>query len=211
MEQQNDHLKTLSEIRSLMESSTRFLSLSGLSGVFAGSFALLGAFAAYMFLNLGLFSDDYYIHISSGSNFNAEVLMFFIADALSVLALAITFVIIFTARNARKSGQPIWNNTVKKLLVNLFIPLLTCGIFCFALLFHHLVYLIAPVMLLFYGLALVNASKYTFRMIRYLGFCEILLGLTACFCIGYGILFWALGFGVLHILYGILMYFKYER
>ncbi|MEI6124464.1 MAG: hypothetical protein WCQ95_12640 [Bacteroidota bacterium] len=211
MEQENNHLKTLSEIRSLMESSTRFLSLSGLSGVFAGSFALLGALAAYLFLNLDLFSDNYYIHFRSGNNFNAGVLLFFMTDALVVLVLAVVFVIIFTSRNARKSGQPIWNQTVKKLLINLFIPLIAGGVFCFALLFHHIIYLIAPMMLVFYGLALVSASKFTFSMVRYLGFSEIILGLIACFCIGYGILFWAIGFGVLHIVYGILMYYKYER
>jgi hypothetical protein len=89
--------------------------------------------------------------------------------------------------------------------------LITGGLFCFALLFHHLVYLIAPVMLIFYGLALINASKFTFTMVRYLGLSEIALGLISCFFIGYGLLFWALGFGLLHIVYGALMYNKYER
>jgi hypothetical protein len=211
MEEQNDHLKTLTEIRSLMETSTRFLSLSGLSGVFAGSFALLGAIAAYLFLNLGLCSDNYYIFILGNNGFNVSALIFFIVDALSVLTLAIVFGLYFTARNARKKGQPIWNQTVKKLVINLFIPLITGGLFCLALLFHHTVYFIAPSMLIFYGLALINASKFTFSMVRYLGLSELLLGLAACFFIGYGILFWALGFGVLHIVYGMLMYNKYER
>jgi hypothetical protein len=211
MEEQNDQLKTLSEIRSLMESSTRFLSLSGLSGIFAGCFGLLGAMAAYLFLNLELFSSDYYQYIGSGSSFNIPVLLFFIVDAVTVLVLALIVGTYFTSRNARKKGQPIWDITVKKLLINLSIPLLTGGLFCLVLLFHHLVYLIAPMMLIFYGLALINASKFTFTMVRYLGLSEILLGLIACFFVGYGLLFWALGFGVLHIIYGALMYNKYER
>ncbi|MEI6853226.1 MAG: hypothetical protein WCL06_10300 [Bacteroidota bacterium] len=211
MEEQNDQLKALSEIRSLMESSTRFLSLSGLSGIFAGCFGLLGAVAAFLFLNLGLFSNDYYHYISSSSSYNMPALLFFIADALTVLLLALLVGTYFTSRNARKKGQPIWDITVKKLLLNLLIPLITGGLFCFVLLFHHLVYLIAPVMLIFYGLALVNASKFTFTMVKYLGLSEILLGIIACFFIGYGLLFWALGFGVLHIIYGALMYNKYER
>ena len=211
MEEQNDHLKTLTEIRSLMETSTRFLSLSGLSGVFAGSFALIGAAAAYIFLNLDLGSDNYFNYIFANNSFNISTLMFFVSDAISVLILAILFGFYFTARNARKKGQPIWNQTVKKLVINLFIPLIAGGIFCLALLFHHTVYLIAPSMLIFYGMALINASKFTFSMVRYLGLSEIILGLTACFFIGYGLLFWALGFGVLHIIYGIVMYNKYER
>jgi len=211
MEEQNDHLKTLTEIRTLMETSTRFLSLSGLSGIFAGSFALVGAVAAYFFLNLGLGSDNYFSFIFSNNRFNISTLMFFISDALSVLLLALLFGYYFTARNARKKGQPIWNKTVKKLVINLFIPLIAGGIFCLALLFHHTVYLIAPCMLIFYGLALINASKFTFSVVRYLGLSEMLLGLAACYMIGYGLLFWALGFGVLHIVYGIVMYNKYER
>ena len=211
MEEQNDHLKTLTEIRSLMDNSTRFLSLSGLSGVFAGSFALLGVFAAYFFLNLGLGSNNYYGYISGNSGFNLPILLFYIADALTVLFLALIFGFYFTARNARKKGQAIWSVPMKKLLINLFIPLVTGGIFCMVLLFHHVVFLIAPVMLIFYGIALISASKFTFTMVRYLGLSEILLGLMACFFVGYGLLFWAVGFGVLHIIYGALMYNKYER
>jgi hypothetical protein len=44
-----------------------------------------------------------------------------------------------------------------------------------------------------------------------LGICEIGLGLIASIYMGYGLLFWAVGFGVLHIIYGIVMYMKYER
>jgi hypothetical protein len=58
---------------------------------------------------------------------------------------------------------------------------------------------------------LINASKYTFNDIRYLGFCEIILGLGAAVYVGYGLYFWALGFGILHIIYGAMMYYKYER
>ena len=71
--------------------------------------------------------------------------------------------------------------------------------------------LVAPTTLLFYGLALYNAGKYTLDEIRYLGVSEIILGLLGCIFIGYGLMFWALGFGVLHIVYGFMMWWKYER
>jgi hypothetical protein len=68
----------------------------------------------------------------------------------------------------------------------------------------------APAMLIFYGLALINASPNLFDEIRYLGYSEILIGLLAAAFIGYGLYFWAFGFGVLHIAYGLVMYKKYD-
>ncbi|MGE5429024.1 MAG: hypothetical protein ACM3O8_14110, partial [Methylococcaceae bacterium] len=66
-------------------------------------------------------------------------------------------------------------------------------------------------MLIFYGLALVNAGKFTLSEVHYLGITEIVLGLMAAVFINWGLLFWALGFGVMHIVYGMMMYYKYER
>jgi hypothetical protein len=211
METEQDHLKTLTEIRSLMERSSRFISLSGLSGIFAGFFALIGALCAYLYLQMDLLSDNYFDAAIIGSRLNTDFIMFFFIDGLTVLFLAITFGILFTARNSRKKRVPIWGTTAKLTMINLFIPLVAGGLFCFILLFHHIIYLIAPATLVFYGLALVNASKYTFKEVRYLGLVEVLIGLISCIFIGYGLLFWAFGFGVMHIIYGTVMFYKYER
>jgi len=216
MSQENKHLEDIKEIRSIMERSTQFLSLSGLSGVFAGLFALLGAAIVY-FQKLRYLPADY----SSGRNSMIKELftggeysgfvIFVFATGLIVLILALLSVVFFSARNARKKGLPIWNQSARRLLINLFIPLVTGGLFCLILLYHNLGYLVAPVTLIFYGLALINASKYTLRDIRYLGFSAALTGLLAAFWVGYGLYFWAFGFGVLHIVYGFVMYWKYER
>jgi hypothetical protein len=138
-------------------------------------------------------------------------IIFSFVDAFVVLVLALFFGVFFTTRNARKKGLPFWDATVKRMLINLFIPLVAGGVFCLILLYHHLVFLIAPSTLLFYGLALINASKFTLTDIRYLGISEIILGLIAMVFVGYGLIFWAIGFGVLHIVYGLAMYIKYER
>jgi hypothetical protein len=66
-------------------------------------------------------------------------------------------------------------------------------------------------MLIFYGMALLNGSKYTYHEIRALGILEVLLGLIASMNLGHGLLFWALGFGVLHIIYGVLVWYRHER
>ena len=212
MDEQSKHLETLTEIRSLMERSSRFISLSGLSGVFAGVFALIGAAAAYKYLDLSLTSQEYYKY---ATNENGEVNMhfytFIFTDAIGVLVASLAVGIILTTRKAKKKDQPIWDATAKRLLVNILIPLVAGGLFCLVLLYHGLVAFMAPATLLFYGLSLLNASKYTLNDIRYLGICEIILGLIASVYLGYGLLFWAVGFGLLHIIYGTVMYYKYEK
>jgi hypothetical protein len=211
METEQDHLKTLTEIRNMMEKSSRFISLSGLSGIFAGFFALIGALCAFMYLDTGLLSNNYYQDAFIGNRLNTDFILFFFVDGLTVLFLAITFGILFTVRNSRKKNVPIWGTTTKLTIINLLIPLIAGGLFCLILLYHQIIYLIAPATLVFYGLALINASKYTFKEVRYLGVFEMFLGLAACIFIGYGLLFWALGFGILHIIYGTVMFYKYER
>jgi len=212
MSKEKEQLDTLSEIRSLMERSSRFISLSGLSGIFSGIFALAGAVAAYYYLKLGLTSNNYYEFAwRDDQTFNPDFFNFFLIDGLLVLFASLATGIFLTVRNSKKQGIKIWDNTAKRLIFNLFIPLATGGFFCLVLLYHGLIGLVAPATLIFYGLALINASKYTLDDIRYLGICEIILGLIASLYIGYGLFFWAIGFGALHIIYGSVMYFKYER
>ena len=204
-------LETLTEIRQLMERSSRFISLSGLSGVFAGLYAIVGAYAAYRYLDLsgaGYFSGSTILENASA---RSNALLFLATDAAVILTLAVGTGIFLTTRKARRDGNSIFDAAAKKLIINLCIPLVTGGIFCVALNYHGAFIYVAPAMLIFYGLALVHASKYTRNDIRGLGFVEILLGLTASFIVGYGLLFWVIGFGVLHIIYGTYMYFKYER
>jgi hypothetical protein len=207
MNQQQDQLATLHEIRNIMDRSSRFISLSGLSGVFAGVMALGGAAAVKWHFHRHniLYRNDYSVSL------NRDTVFFLLAVATLVLVLALGAAIYFTWRKAKKNNQRMWDSKSKRLLLNLALPLAVGGIFCAVLLYHGVIYLIAPAMLIFYGLALINGSKYTFRDIRYLGVCEIILGLLASFFIGYGLLSWTIGFGVLHIVYGTLMYFKYER
>ena len=207
MTQQHEQLATLQEIRSIMDRSSRFISLSGLSGVSAGLFALLGAGAVkwYLYSRSIRYSDLY------NRQLEVETALFIAVVAAVVLTGAVGAAYYFTFQNAQKVNQPIWNNQGKRLLANLSLPLLVGAIFCLVLLYHGVLYLIAPTMLIFYGLALINSSKYTYRDICYLGLCEVVLGLISCFFVGWGLLSWAIGFGVLHIVYGFLMYQKYER
>jgi hypothetical protein len=136
---------------------------------------------------------------------------FLILDAVIVLVFALAAGLYFTTRKARKKGLRVWDNTAKRMLANLFLPLVAGGVFCLILLYHGIIFLVAPATLIFYGLALINASKYTLPDVRYLGVSEILLGLLGSVFVGYGLIIWAVGFGILHIIYGSAMYFKYEQ
>ena len=200
------HKEDLMHIRSMMERSSRFISLSGLSGVFAGLSALIGGIYIYFRLkNLGV---DYLT--AENRSYNIDLVTEFFIVALLVLFFAISFGIYFTIRKSKKNNLPIWTSSTKNLLINLAIPLVVGGVFCLSLLIHHLFAYIAPCTLLFYGLALVNAEKYTFSDIKYLGYLQIILRLIASFYLGKGLLFWIIGFGVLHILYGIILFKKYK-
>lgn len=207
-----DHLQTLTDIRGLMERSTKFLSLSGLSGVSAGLVAVAGALAAYLRLRTNwfrLFNPDDYLTLTPLSR--REIINFLFTDAVVVLVVALLVALYFTSRKARRMGVKVWSVASRRLAWALAVPLLTGGVFCLGLIYHRQIWLICPAMLTFYGLTLLNASRYTYRDLEYLGLCEIGLGLIALFLTGYSLLMWTIGFGVLHIIYGTVMWYKYDR
>ena len=200
------HQEDLSHIRIMMERSSRFISLSGLSGIFAGIFAIVGAVFTYYLL--GKNGINYFDN--NLKTFSKYLILELAIIAFIVLLLALTFGIFFTIRKSKKDNLPIWTNATKNMLLNLIIPLFVGGIFCISLLFHGSFGLIAPATLIFYGLALLNAEKYTFSDIKYLGYCELTLGCISLFYLGMGLVFWVVGFGILHIVYGIIMYKKHK-
>jgi hypothetical protein len=207
-DQTNQPLRDIQDIRKIMDRSSRFISLSGLSGVAAGVCALAGAYVGSRIM------DDYYGTFDSRGFFSGDdfsrLKLKFILLAAAVFTLAFTSSFYLTWRKARRDGLPIWDHTSRRLAWNMIVPLVTGGIFIIGMLRYDAWLFVAPACLVFYGLALVNASKYTLTEIRYLGYCEIILGLVNMFFIGYGLWFWAIGFGVLHIIYGIVMWRRYD-
>lgn len=215
MKNEQQQLEALQDIRKMMKESSRFLSLSGLSGVFAGVYALAGAFIGHRFISQylaeihgdSLYNSDVYSDHVPRSALQAKLLII----CLTVLTLSITTAFLMSARKAQKLNQRMFDHSSKKLLWSMAVPLAAGGIFCIALLINNNILMISPVMLLFYGLALLSGSKHTLSDIKYLGYFEVVLGLASAFYTVYGLLFWSLGFGVLHIVYGTIMWFKYDR
>jgi len=202
-----DELKT---IRKIMEESTRFLSLSGLSGIFAGIFAVAGALVAwFLILNNGTVRyDEVFRSLNEKETFVLRAQL--IADAAVVLLLSVVFTLVLSKRKAHRAGKLLWTPVLKRLVMNMMIPLVSGGLFIIILIIQNHVQLIVPGMLIFYGLALVNAGKFTYGEIFYLGLLEIVTGLLSALFPGLGIYFWTFGFGFLHIVYGLFMYRKYE-
>lgn len=212
MEMKNTNPKDdLLAIREMMERSTKFLSLSGLSGVFAGVCALIGAAVAYFGMsNHGQFQYDQNALELKNLGTNAN-LMFYLIDGLIVLIVASIGAFYFSVRKARKAKQAFWTKSTSRVLIHLMIPFATGGILALIFIFRHDIQLVAPITLIFYGLALVNAGKFTLGEIHYLGLTEIGLGILAVIFINHGLLFWVLGFGVMHLVYGTAMYYRHER
>ncbi|MEW7280558.1 hypothetical protein ABW636_18375 [Aquimarina sp. 2201CG1-2-11] len=199
---EEEYLKDIVEIKDMMSKSSRFLSLSGLSGIMAGIYALIGATLTYYLVSTS--GRDYLI-------LDGKVFTYVLLILLSVALLSIITAILLSTRKARKNNETLWNGTSKRLLSAFLIPLVTGGIYILIKISSHHYGLTGSLMLIFYGLALVNASKYTIGNVKYLGYIEIVLGLICAVYPGYGFWFWVLGFGVMHILYGSLIYFKHDR
>lgn len=208
MKKDTDYLQDIEEIRSLMEKSSKFISLSGWAGIFAGVFALMGSYIAFTYLDFNPQS----LSVDTENNpFQQKQIFSVVQLALLVFLLAISFALFFTHRRAKRKDELLWTPTAKRLVINMAVPLFTGGILILLFISKGFIGFVAPFSLLFYGLALFTISKFTFDEVKILGLIEILLGLISVYKVSLGLLFWAIGFGVVHIIYGIYVYFKYER
>ena len=208
MKEQQDYVKDLVKIRSMMERSSKFLSLSGWAGILAGIYALSAAFIVYKFYH---FNTDKILYDTASLGNLSPHLSKVIILAVLTLIIALGTAIFLSYKKAKKRNEKAWNATSKRLLANMAVPLVSGGILILILISKNMLGLIAPTTLLFYGMALYNAGKFTFDEVKFMGMVQIALGLLSSYFIEYGLLFWALGFGVVHIVYGIYMQFRYER
>lgn len=202
MSNKQDYINDLAQIRSLMERSSRFLSLSGWSGIMAGIYALTGAYLAH---TLFRFQPNTLIY-SVPENFQQVVVI-----AILVLLLTLITAAVLSYRKAAGRGEPFWNIALRRLLENMAVPLAAGGLAILACISSGLIGMLAPLTLIFYGLALHSAGNFTYRELRLLGIIQVILGLLAMWFVAYSLLFWAVGFGFMHIVYGIYIYWKYER
>jgi len=212
MNNQKEQLDAINDIKKLMERSSKFSALSGLSGIIVGIMALVCIGISYTILGITPLEPISYLSILNRDGaIDTELLKLLIINFSVVLLASFLTAIWLSNKNAVKKGEQIWDLTAKRMLFNFSIPMLAGGAYCFILFSQNHVELILPATLLFYGLALLNASKYTVDDIKYLGVLLVLLGLFASLYVDEALLLWGIGFGALHIVYGSFMYFKYEK
>jgi hypothetical protein len=210
MKSQQEIHNDLASIRNIMEKSSKFISLSGLSGILAGVYALIGA-AAVLYISMNYrgafdsFNYDYHV-IRKAPGLLTQLAII----GAVVFVASITTGLVMSARKAKKHGTTLWNPATYRVIVNLSIPLATGGIVILTQLWFGNYEFVAPGCLVFYGLALIAASPNLYEEVRYLGYSEIALGIICGFLPGYGLFFWATGFGIFHIFYGALMFRKYD-
>ena len=202
-------IQSVNEIKELMERSSKFISLSVWTGVLVGIYSLIGAWAAVQILGLQQLTGGGYSSVLNVTTPMRLKTIVFLAGC--VLVCSVLTALIISYYKSRKTGQKLFNKLTYRIAWTFSIPLLTGGLFCTALLYHKHYGLTSSVMLLFYGLSLINVSKYTFSNVAWLGYGFLALGILDCFFEGYGLFFWTVGFGIFHIIYGILFYFLYER
>lgn len=191
-------LNTLNDIRKMMEKSSRFLSLNGTSAIVIGLYACIAACIAYYTLG----SNDRLFMLEVNTPLRLRLLLIF---AIILILLSIVTVVGMCRRTARQNNRQLQlDRTARRLLWNFFLPLVVGGILCLSLIWQQHYGLTSSIMLIFYGISLINASNYTYSNTRYLGYAELILGLTDSFIDGYALLFWVVGFGVFHIIYGLL-------
>lgn len=209
MVDQNHQLDALEDIKQLMHKSSRFISLSGWSGVAAGTCALIAAAYTGIQLDCWRRGDCPFDQLLQEGGESLRYTLLFIGLVTFVVAFTLAF--FFTYVRSRKAGVAIWGFTARKVVFNVAIPMMVGGLFIWRMMEYGFYGMVAPACLLFYGLGLINASKYTLGEIRYLGYSQLVLGAINLWMPGYGLYFWAAGFGVMHIIYGIVMWNRYER
>lgn len=208
MKEEQDYIRDIADIRSMMERSSKFVSLSGWAGIMAGIYALSGAYIAWKFLG---FNPDEIVYKAVNPGNLSDSLLNVILLAILILIMATSTAIFLSYKKAAKRSEKLWNPTAKRLLINMAVPLIAGGLLILILISKGVFGLIAPFTLLFYGLALYNVGKFTYEVVKILGLAEIILGLIGSYFVEYGLLFWALGFGVIHIIYGIYIHYRYEK
>jgi len=202
----SNYLEDIKDIKSLMESRSRFLSLSGMSGILSGVYALIGAFVANYLARSA--NSIAYNDVKAGVM--SPIVMQLVGLAILVFICALITAYYFTYKKAKGKQQKVWTKATYRTLVSFCVPFATGGLVTLILLWKGQFYNIAAFTLIFYGLALYCAGVYTYKDVQWLGISEVIVGIAALWQPGYSLYFWALGFGVLHIVYGTIMYFKYD-
>ena len=197
-----DYLKDISEIKNMMNKSSRFNSLSGISGIATGIYAIIGSLIGYQYVTKNN------IEISNLDRFHFSLLF---ADLVLIIFLSLITSLIITRRKVKVDGISSGSILTKKMLSNFLIILIPSTIYVLILILNHDFVGAGSLMLFFYGASLINASHNTLEEIKTLGLIEIVLGILIILIPAFAFWIWLIGAGIIHVIFGLYMYFKHEN
>lgn len=204
---ESEYIQQISDIRKIITERTKFKALSGISGILAGCYAIIGAWIAYRIIYNS--NDILYSKFKAGYYSNDIGLLFLVA--FIVLVASIATGIFFSWKKAKESGEKLFNKVAWKILGHFSIFMLSALVLLIATYLNGYYTLLAPICLLFYGLSLIHVSSFINSEVFGLGLSIVAIGLISLFFPGYGLLCWTLGFGLMHMIYGFMMWYKYDR
>ena len=202
-ENREKYIQDLADIKDMMHRSSKFTALSGLSGILAGVAGLVGGYFTYALLEVNQIKLQL-----NPTPIDEDISIQLLIIAASTLLTAKVFIFFFTSRRMRSNQESIMQKQTQRLMIHLFIPMLAGGLIIVKLLFNDLLGLSIAATLVFYGLGLINASKFTLDEMRSLGILQVLLGVLAVYFPAWSLIIWMVGFGLLHIAFGIYMHFN---
>lgn len=184
-------------IRTVMDRTVKFGSVSGTAGIISGFVAIASALVAWQWLGVGLFVDPDSFSYTEGK--------YLLLLGAAVMALSVTTAAVLSVRNAARRKESIWTGTTQRLVYAMAVPLVPGGLFALLLLYAGSLYLALAATLIFYGIAMHSAAAFSHAEFRPLGLLCTASGLAAAAFPAYSLLFWLLGFGLLNIIFGLVI------
>ena len=175
-------------IRETMERSTSFTAVSGVAGMIMGAVAMVAAVVA-----------------STRRTPEAWLLTWLIAALVAGLAALWAMI-----RKARASGVSLLSGPGSKFALFFTPPIVVGALLTAALVRVDLLSVLPGAWLLLYGTAVVSGGAFSVRIVPMMGVGFMLVGALALFAPpAWGDEFMAVGFGVLHIVFGLVIWRKH--
>ena len=180
--------ENLQFIRETMERSTSFTAVPGYGGMLMGATAIAAAVVA-----------SYQVYLVNS-----------LAIWLGEAALAFAIGLLAMWQKSKLAGQSLFSTPAKKFAFGFTPPLLAGVIITLGLWRNEHYYVLAPVCIICYGVAVICGGAFSARVVPVMGWCFMAVG-TAAFLLpsSYGNLMMGLSFGALHMIFGAVIARKY--
>jgi len=189
-----------------MERHSSFFSLSGFTGILIG---IVGCIAIFL---VDTMTHGYGINFDGFSQLPILFLEIGIM-VIGILTIVLSLFILWKrGRNkAKKNKQGLWNAFAKKQRINLLLLLLVFLVILILIGSKGYYRLITPLLLSFYGLLLLNLSRFQSKSLLFLGLATLILGIVSYVSYTDKIFLLALGVGIFPIIYGLLTFNKSKK